>query len=172
MPNGYFKWRPRQHDWRHYNNNGMPFIDRFLRYTQQHIHLHLLLVLMWGNCNLLSQWRKYAAWWGWYYLHQLNRYNSFRWQWFILFSRHRCLSNRRRRICIGNHIMYLFRGCHPCNCCCTRSGMYKLVLPLLFKISATNNPTSWAFDSPYNEYTISGNLEGGTFTYVDINGLQ
>lgn len=45
-------------------------------------------------------------------------------------------------------------------------------VPLLFKISATNNPTSWAFDSPYNEYTISGNLEGGTFTYVDINGCN
>lgn len=43
---------------------------------------------------------------------------------------------------------------------------------LLFKISATNNPTSWSFDSPYNEYTVSGNLEGGTFTYVDINGCS
>lgn len=43
-------------------------------------------------------------------------------------------------------------------------------VPLSFKLSATNNPTSWAFDSPYNEYTISGNLEGGTYTYVDIYG--
>lgn len=43
-------------------------------------------------------------------------------------------------------------------------------VPSLFKLEATLNPTSWAFDSPYNEYTISGNDEGGTYTYVDING--
>lgn len=41
---------------------------------------------------------------------------------------------------------------------------------LLVKLTATLNPTSWAFDSVYNEYTISGNAEGGTYTYVDING--
>lgn len=43
-------------------------------------------------------------------------------------------------------------------------------VPLSVKLTATLNPTSWAFDSAYNEYTISGNDEGGTYTYVDING--
>lgn len=44
--------------------------------------------------------------------------------------------------------------------------------PLSVRLTATNNPTAWSFYSIYNEYIISGNTRGGTYTYIDINGCS